>query len=270
MPVLAGAFETGRVADLLHRVRPTHLSLVPAMLWQLLEAKVSCPAALRAVLLGGQALSPALARRAHEAGWPLCVSYGSTETASAIALDCGADAGLEGGVVGRPLPGCELRPSASGRLKVRTPQLMLGYANRQRRPGDGLEEGWLVLPDLADSDAAGRLRVLGRADDMLISGGVNVHPAQVEARLADVAALGEIAVTGAADPVWGGRLVLCFTGRIAPSHVARLCRERLGGALRPRAFLQLEAIPRLGPGKIDRAAVKRLAQQGPLYTESSR
>ncbi len=170
-------------------------------------------------------------------------------------------AGLPGRV-GRPLPDARVDADANGCLQIGGPTLMSGYANAEGRVGLGLDaEGRFPSSDLGRLDADGRLWVEGRADEVLVSGGVNVQPAQVETALADLAELGQVAVTGLPDPVWGQRLVLCYTGPASPDRALALCRERLAGAARPRLALHLPRLPLRGPGKLDRRRLAALAAE---------
>ncbi len=261
---LQEGFDVAAVAAALAGGRVTHLSLVPAMLWRLLEAGVEPPPSLRMVLIGGQALSPALAMRAHEMGWPLYVSYGASETGGMIACESGAGAGTVAGRVGALLPDVRIRSDESGSLQVRGPMLMSGYANPERRPGQGLVDGWFCSGDLGSVDSAGALWVRGRRDDVLVSGGENVHPLAVEGMLAGTKGLGQVALSGSPDPVWGTRLVLFYTGTASPEQAEALCRERLVGASLPRQLIRVDALPLLETGKLDR---RRLAQMAAYPAE---
>ncbi len=254
----------------------THLSLVPAMLDRLLAAGVA-PGPLRHVLIGGAALSRALFNRAREAGWPLAVSYGLSECAAQVAtwVDPGPD-WLEG-QVGSPLPGCRATVGKDGRLVLQGPQVMWGYLNPQGQPGQGLEEleeleglegpaeaggtPAFVTGDLAARDEAGRLTILGRADDMLISGGINVHPAEVESLLLACPGVADAGVTALPDPVWGDRLVALVAGTIAPDALLQWCREHLPSSRRPRRLHRVESLPRNPMGKLQRPALRELAQR---------
>jgi O-succinylbenzoic acid--CoA ligase len=267
---LAG-FAAEPASHALNHYAVSHVSLVPAMLARLLELGRPPPSSLRVALIGGQALDPGLAAAARDAGWPLCVSYGLTEMASQVAVDCDAAAGLQFGRVGRPLPGIEVRaglPGAPARVRLRGPMLMRGYAAPQRRPGLGLEDGWHVTQDLGWLDPEGALHIAGRADEVLISAGVNVHPGRLEALLGACPQIGSVGVTGLADPTWGQRLVAVYTGSADADSVARWCREHVPGALRPRTLLRRAELPQAGPGKLDRRRLRRwveqaLAPQGP-------
>jgi O-succinylbenzoic acid--CoA ligase len=262
----------------------THLSLVPPMLARLLDAGAEPPPWLRVVLLGGQALDPALARRALAGGWPLVLGYGMTETGSMIASGRVRDGGE---VVLTPLPGVELDcPSCDPRtgtamdasqvrgpqversaavprpLRLRGPMLMAGYANPRRQPGDGLSaDGWLTTSDLACHTPDGTLRVLGRADEVLVIGGVNVLPAAIERRLAAAPGIGEVAVAGVPEPVWGRRLIAVYTGPVDPARLDAWCRANLPSAERPRGFRRVAGLPVLASGKLDRRALVRSIEE---------
>ena len=244
-----------------HR-KVTHISLVPSMLARLLDISedASPPEWLRIVLIGGGHLAPELAARAHTAGWPLCVSYGMSETASQCATQCGADAGLVSGGVGLPLGGFEIALSERGRIMVRGPAVMRGYINPDRVPGLGLlDGGWFETGDLGEIDASGRLRVLGRADDLLVSGGKNIHPLEVEDLLAACPGVEQAAIAGQADEVWGVRLVALYTGSASAAEVEQWCCENIASALRPRRFVQVAELPQNGFSKLDRKEFPDLA-----------
>jgi O-succinylbenzoic acid--CoA ligase len=262
--LLHPGFAAAAVAADLGRRAVTHLSLVPPMLARLLDLGRPPPSSLRVVLVGGQALSAPLAQRAIDAGWPLYLTYGMTETCSHIATSGRLTAVPAAGEVGAPLPGLELDgadgAAESPALRVRGPLVMAGYANPRRQPGLGLADGWFTTSDLAVRGPDGRLRILGRADAVLVTGGVKVHPERVESALAAAPGVREIAVVGVDDPVWGQRLVACYVGAATPAALDAWCRARLAGPERPRGFLPLAALPLLESGKVDRRAVRAFAE----------
>jgi hypothetical protein len=133
-----------------------------------------------------------------------------SETAAQVATFTPNDGLWHEGLVGRPLPGHEIRIGDDGRIRIRGPQVMFGYLD-----GGGLDaEGWLTTGDLGAIDGDGRLTVLGRDDDMLISGGRNIHPQEIESCLAACPGVVDVAVTGLPDPVWGDLVVALVVGRI--------------------------------------------------------
>jgi O-succinylbenzoic acid--CoA ligase len=135
---------------------------------------------------------------------------------------------------------------------------MAGYANRGLSPGSGLERGWLTSGDLAHVDRGGRLWVSGRADDLLVSGGELVHPAQVEALLAACPGVHAVAVGAVADPRWGDLLVAWYRGDSMSDEVDAWCRANLPGYLRPRRLRRVSDLPLTGSGKLDRARLREL------------
>ena len=266
--VLHDGFDAGRVWQDLAAHRVTHVSLVPAMLARLLDAAAGGPPppTLRRVVLGGAELSPELLERARAAGWPICPAYSCTETCSQIAAALPEEQSPPG-CVGRPLDTFDVQVVDAhghptwdvGRIRVSGEAVMAGYASPDRRPGLGLEDGWFTTGDLGRLDSGGRLWVTGRADDILVTGGEIVHPRQVEEVLGVCPEVGEVAVTGRPDPVWGSTLVAVYTGAIGEERLRAWCREHLHGAMRPRAFVRVDALPRLGHGKVDRQRLRGLA-----------
>lgn len=237
----------------------THVSLVPAMLARLLDHGIAPPSTLRAVLIGGAALSRPLYERASAAGWPLFVSYGMSETAAMAAVFQPADGVWHEGLVGRALPGHEFRIGDDGRIRLRGPQVMIGYLG-----GGGPDaDGWLITGDLGEIDAGGRLTVLGRADDMLISGGRNVHPQEIESCLAGCPGIVDIAVTGLPDPVWGDLIVALVVGPADDAALLAHARQHLPSAALPRRIRRLDRLPRNAAGKLERGALRRLAAGAP-------
>ena len=260
---LAVGFDAAAVAADLVRGSVTHLSLVPPMLARLLDTGVRPPPSLRVLLLGGQALHSALARRAVAAGWPLYVTYGMSETCSQIATGRYVEGDDTPTWVGPTLAGVELDGARCDEpprvVRVRGPMLMAGYANPARVPGDGLRDGWLVTSDLGCVGADGALRILGRADDVLVIGGVNVLPATVEERLAKAPGVAAVAVVGVPHPIWGRTLAACYRGTASPAEVEGWCRASLPSAERPRRFVRCAELPLLASGKLDRARLIALA-----------
>ncbi|WP_310492188.1 AMP-binding protein [Dechloromonas sp.] len=260
--LLHDGFDAKQVAADLATLPVTHISLVPAMLARLLDLGTTPPASLRVALIGGAALAQSLYDRAVATGWPLYPSYGMSETAAQIATFDPVDGDWQEGLVGRPMPGHEICIGADGRLQVRGPQVMRGYLDGS---GSGIDaDGWLTTGDLGRIDAAGRLSILGRADDMLISGGRNVHPQEVESCLAACPGVLDVAVTGQPDPVWGDLIVALVVGPVAPDDLLAHARRHLPSAALPRKIHAIDRLPRNATGKLERAALRGLAAEAGL------
>ncbi len=194
------------------RHRITHVSLVATQLQRLLEEGSEPPSHLRAVLLGGSALPAPLVREAHARGWPIHTSYGLTEMASQVATTPPGASVSQLLTSGRVLPYRQLRLAPDGELLVKGETLFLGYAARDtlHRPFD--EAGWFATGDLGRLDADGFLHVVGRKDEMFISGGENIHPQEIERALAQVAGVSRSVVVPVPDDEFGARPVAFVEG----------------------------------------------------------
>lgn len=229
---------------------PLYLSLVPTQLVRVLEAGQDAVAATRrcaAVLVGGSATPPGLLRRARDAGLRVVTTYGMTETCGGCVYD------------GVPLAGVQVAVQ-DGALEIAGDVLMSGYLDDGPQPvrsRDGRR--WLRTADAGRLDpATGTLQVLGRLDDVVVTGGVNVQPALVERRLATALGVDDVVVVGVPDAEWGQLLTaVLVTGDVGLDAVRRAAG---GGAEAPRALVRLPALPLRGPGKPDRRAVQELAQ----------
>lgn len=236
---------------------PRYTSLVPTQLVRLLD-DAAATAALRsfdAVLLGGAAAVPDLLARARAAGVAVVTTYGMTETCGGCVYD------------GRPLAGVSTRLDDDGRILLAGPVLADGYLGRPDLDGeafvqvDGIRH--LRTSDLgAWSD--GSLVVLGRADDVLVSGGVKVPPVLVESVVAGLPGVADTCVVGVPDAEWGQAVVaLVVAGADArPPTLAQVraaVTDALGPAHAPRHLVVTDSLPVRGPGKIDRRAATLLA-----------
>jgi O-succinylbenzoic acid--CoA ligase len=271
LDVLAG-FEPDAVLALLRRPdAPSHVSLVPVQLARLLEATGdgAAPWALRAVLLGGAPIPPDLVRRAAAAGWPVIPTYGLTEAGSGVTALPADEAAATPDSAGRPLPGVMVRiarpgPDGVGEIEVRTPAAFSGYLGREDATGAAFtDDGWLRTGDLGRLDSAARLFVADRRDDLIIAGGENVYPAEVEAVLAAHPSIADAGVAGRLDPAWGAVPVagiVLHPGLPDPGDAAlrAWCREHLAPAKAPASFVRLAALPRTSSGKLRRRELREM------------
>lgn len=255
--LLHDGFDAAVVAADMERRAITHSSLVPTMLARLLEIGCTPAPSLRHAIIGGAALSLSLYEQASSAGWPLNPSYGMSETAAQIATWTAADGPWQEGLVGLALGQNELSIADDGRIRVRGPQVMSAYL---AAPGSD-KDGWLTTGDLGKIDENGRLTVTGRADDMLISGGCNVHPLHVESCLAACPGIRDVAVTGLADARWGELVVALVVGTASTQEIAGWGRAHLAPAAQPRRIVHLASLPRSATGKLERSTLRRLARE---------
>ena len=262
---LHSRFDAAEVGRALDAGDVAGVSMVPTMLSRLLDqrAGLDAPAALRVLLLGGAGASPALVRRALEAGYPVCPTYGLTEAASQVATAAPPRRGATGTRPMLPLPEVQLRIVADGldvdaggvgEILVRGPTVMLGYLNDPEATARALADGWLHTGDLGSVDEDGALTVHDRRDDLVVSGGENVYPAEVEAALLEHPSVAEAGVAGVPDADLGARVVAWVVPRDGmPVDAASLdahCRARLAGYKCPREYRFRAELPRTASGKL--------------------
>ncbi len=201
------------------------------------------------MLVGAAATPPDLAERARRAGARLLLSYGMSETTGGCVYD------------GRALDGLTVRlRDGDQRVLVSGPSVFAGYRQQPELTAEVLVDGWLVTPDLGRWADDGRLEILGRADDIVVSGGENVSPVAVAHALRSHPGVADAAVVGVPDPEWGQAVVAYVvaagtTCTPDPDDLRAHVREQLGRAAVPRQIVIVDSLPMLASGKVDRAAL---------------
>lgn len=223
------------------------VSLVPTQLHRLLETDAGALASFHTVLLGGGPIDPGLRSRAAAAGVRVVATYGSAETAGGCVYD------------GLPLDGVALAIGTGGRVRIGGPTLFAGYDGDPELTGEVLVDGWFLTSDAGRLDEDGRLQVLGRLDDVVVTGGVNVPAPAVAARLRAHPAVVEAEVLGVPDEEWGNRLVAFVVGDVSLEELREWVAAERPRSWAPRQLVALPAVPLLANGKPDRLALKELA-----------
>jgi len=223
-----------------------HLSLVPTQLQRLLQEASAPLTGFSSVLLGGAAAPAGLLDAARDSGVPVVTTYGMTETCGGCVYD------------GVPLDGVRAEVREDGRIWISGPVLFSGYVGGPRTPADG----WFRTGDLGVIDAAGRLTVRGRADDVINTGGHKVVPGEVAAALQTCPGVRDVVVVGQPDPEWGERVVAVVVPadprdppalELLRSHV----RERLPRYATPSRVVMVDAVPMLPSGKHDTVRLRQ-------------
>lgn len=265
---LTGGFTPERFAEATARLSPTrrrYTALVPTQITRMMDGGGAALEALRsfdAVLVGGAATAPALLETASRAGVHLVTTYGMSETCGGCVYDSA------------PLEGVSVMVDDEGRVFLGGPTLARGYlgdpgATARAFVVDDAGQRWFRTDDSGEL-TEGLLTVTGRLDAMIISGGVNVAPAPVEALLQRLPEVAEAVVVGLPDAEWGQRVsaaIVLRAGEVPPSliRVRDLVSTGISAAAAPRQLTVLDALPLRGPGKPDRAAITaRLLELPPL------
>jgi o-succinylbenzoate---CoA ligase len=231
--VLHERFDVERVKRELEAGGLTLASLVPTMLARLRAAGLRRTPGLRAIALGGGPIPPSLLDWARDAGIPVVPVYGMTETCSQVVA----------GSPGRPLRGVELRIAPDGEILVRGPMVA---------PGSVGADGWLHTGDLGRLDDDGRLHVLGRSKELIVTGGENVAPLEVEQVLLSHPAVADAGVAGLPDPEWGEAVTAFVVLREPAGDLDAWCRGRLAAFKVPKTIHVVAELPRNAGGKLMR------------------
>jgi o-succinylbenzoate---CoA ligase len=236
-------FDAARVRAALEAGEVTLASLVPTMLARLRDAGLRSAPGLRAIALGGGPVPAGLLDWAGETGLPVVPVYGMTETCSQVVA----------GSPGRPLAGVELEIGPDGEILVRGPMVA---------PGALAADGWLHTGDLGRLDADGRLEVLGRLKELIVSGGENVAPLEIEQVLLAHPAVADAGVAGVPDPEWGEAVTafVVLAEPVEPDELRAWARDRLEPFKVPKAIHAVDSLPRNPGGKVLR---DRLAEHAP-------
>jgi fatty-acyl-CoA synthase len=258
--LLHARFDTDAFFDAVERDRPTLSLLVPAIMRALVTHR-RWPAAdlssLRAIGAGSSDVPLDLIEAFHAKGVPVQQVYGATETGPIAIAQTREEALAAPGSIGRPVPGVEARLApGTDEILVRGPNVMSGYWKRD----DGLDQGWFATGDVGRIDPQGRYWFTDRLKHVIISGGENIYPAEVERVLASAPGIAEGAVVGRPDARWGEvpvAVVVPADGFDASLVLAHF-EGRIARFKHPRAVLTVAALPRTALGKVAVATLKKL------------
>ncbi len=256
---LAERFDAALFPRWIAEHRATLASVVPTMLARVLDAHPlwTPPERLRALLVGGASMSAQLRARAVERRLPIVTTYGSTETCSQVVATRYAERYGDGhGASGVPLTGVDLK-IVDDRIHVRGDMLFDGYWDETpRAPGS-----WFDTGDAGAIDARGCVHVLGRGFDVIVTGGENVYPAEIERALEAMPGIAAAAVFGVTDETWGQIVVAALVARGSPPDDDALIAHVEGGLAphkRPRRIVFVAELPHTRGGKLDRPALEVL------------
>jgi malonyl-CoA/methylmalonyl-CoA synthetase len=255
--VLLPGFDTGAVVEAVAEEEATLFFGVPTMYHRIAASgRAGELGRLRLAVSGSAPLSAELHRQLRRAGTDVLERYGMTETLLTLSNPLRGE--RRAGTVGFPLPGVdvEVDPS-SAELLVRGPQVFSGYLGRPQATAECFANGWFRTGDLVEVDD-GYIRILGRAGDVVISGGFNVYPAEVEDVLIRHPAVAEVAVAGSPSEEWGEVVtawVVPSGGRFDPDDLLRFAAQALAPYKRPRSVRVVRELPRNAMGKVLRSAL---------------
>ena len=267
--ILEPAFAAGRALALIEEKRVTTMMGVPANYLFMAEEPAFATAdlsSLRRAVVGGAPMPEVLLDAWSERGVEIVQGYGLTEAAPNVLVLPPEDAARKRGCAGKPYPhvDVELRDPETGRvvdgpgegeLVVRGPNVFAGYWRNPEATAETLVDGWLHTGDVARRDEEGYFRLVGRTKDVVISGGENIYPAEVENVLHEHPAVTEAAVVGTPDDRWG-EVCLAFVAlrsEATEEELLEFCRERLARYKVPKGVRVVDALPRNAMNKVAKA-----------------
>ncbi|MEM8920122.1 MAG: AMP-binding protein [Pseudomonadota bacterium] len=281
--LLAPMFDPSVIAKVTERERTRFMLGVPTMLVALIEEVRRSGrdmSSIECIMSGGSMVAPQLCRDAKEVfGAAIQIVYGQTET-SPVLTQAWADDSLEDltETTGQPLPFTEmsirdpqtnkvLPIGAQGEICARAYSVMLGYNDNPEATAATIDsEGWLHTGDLGTMDARGYLKITGRVKEMIIRGGENLFPAEIENAMLEHADIDEVAVVGIADEKWGEQ-VACFwrsanNTSLSAGELKAFVRDRLAPQKTPAFWIQVQDWPLTGSGKIQKFKLKEAFEAG--------
>jgi fatty-acyl-CoA synthase len=259
--VLERGFEAARALQLMEERGVTTMMGVPANYLfmaqepRFAEADLS---SLRLAVVGGAPMPEALLDVWAERGVDIVQGYGLTEAAPNVLCLPPEDARRKAGWAGKPYPYVECDLSSEGELLVRGPNVFPGYWRNPEATAAAFRDGWLLTGDVAERDDEGNYRIRGRLKDMVVSGGENIYPAEIEAVLHEHPAVADAAVVGVADEKWG-EVCAAFVVLAAPATEDELrehCRAQLARFKVPKSFHVIDELPRNSMGKVLKAELQ--------------
>jgi len=264
--VLEPSFEPGRALALIGEKRVTTMMGVPATYLFLAQEPGFADAdlsSLRRAVVGGAPMPEPLLELWHERGVEIVQGYGLTEAAPNVLCLPPEDAARKRGFAGKPYPhvdvalrdpesGSLVKGAGEGELVVRGPNVFAGYWRNPDATAAAFVDGWLLTGDIAAHDEEGDYRIVGRLKDMVISGGENVYPAEIESVLHEHPVVAEAAVLGVPDERWGEACAafVVLAAEASETELLAFCRERLAKFKVPREIRFVEELPRNAMGKI--------------------
>jgi len=272
--LLPPRFDVGEVLSTIERERVTGMVAVPTIYQRMYEHPAFSStdfSSVVAFISGGAPLPESLIQKYHERGLEFRQGYGLTETSPGVTGMGPGECLRKAGTAGRPClyvdvaildeEGRPLPPGTPGEVCVRGPNVMAGYWNRPEETARALRGGWLHTGDIGFLDEDNYLTLIGRQKDMIISGGENIYPAEIEKVLHGHPAVAEVAVVGRPDPRWGEVPVAFVVPRVGASvsveDLIAYCASRLARFKTPREYLLRPELPRNAAGKLLKGELQR-------------
>jgi fatty-acyl-CoA synthase len=259
--VLERGFDARRALELIETQRITTMMGVPANYLFMAQEPSFADAdlgSLRLAVVGGAPMPEALLDTWAARGVDIVQGYGLTEAAPNVLCLPPEDARRKAGWAGKPYPYVECALATDGELLVRGPNVFPGYWRNETATAEAFRDGWLLTGDVAERDDEGNYRIRGRVKDMVVSGGENVYPAEIEAVLHEHPAVADAAVVGVPDERWGEvtAAFIVLAEPVSEDELREHCLRHLARFKVPKSFHVVDELPRNSMGKIVKSELR--------------
>jgi len=259
--VIPESLQTNDLASSISKNNPTHLSLVSTQLERLINQKVEPESSLRVSLIGGGFVNDELMFEANELGWKPFRVYGSSETASMVTAISANEIKNKPQSVGRDLDNVEIIISDDSEILIRSNSLFKKYLDDEKETLSKLINGFYHTGDLGYVDDDGYLFIEARRNDLIVTGGENVNPIEIEKALLQIPGIIEGCVFAKSSKTWGQTVaaaVVCNDSSIDEKMIKEILKQKLAGYKIPKKFFFFDQLPRTSLGKLERDKIRKM------------
>ncbi len=259
--VIPDSLQTEDLAKSVSNFSPTHLSLVSTQLERLINHKVKPDESLKASLIGGGFIDDELMFEANELGWKPLRVYGSSETGSFVTVISANEIKDKPQSVGKALKNVELKTTDDLEILIKSDSLFIKYLDDDKETSSKLVDGFYHSGDLGYIDEDGYLFIEARRNDLIVTGGENINPIEVEKALLQIPGIKEACVFAKLSKTWG-QIVACamvFTdSSVEEKTIKEILKQKLAGYKIPKKFFFVDGLPRTSLGKLEREKIRKM------------
>lgn len=259
--IIPESLQTYNLADAINKNNPSHISIVSTQLERLLYQKVNPGTNLRVSLIGGGFINDDLMFEADRLGWEPYRVYGSSETASMITSISAEDIKLKPDSVGRTFKNVEIKVSEESEILIKSNSIFLEYLNDKQETALRLIDNFYHTGDLGFVDDDGYLFIEARRNDLIVTGGENVNPIEVEKVLNKLPFISEACVFPKQNKTWGqivAAVIVCEDKSITEETIKEILKQKLAGFKIPKQFFFADKLPKTALGKLEREKIKKM------------
>lgn len=259
--IVTSALRLNEISDAINKYQPTHLSLVSTQLDRLINQNFTPPNSLKVSLIGGGFISDELMTKATGLGWNPLRVYGSSETASFVAAISSNEISSKPESVGKPVGNNRIKISHDSEILIASDSLFIKYLDNEKETKLKLQNGIYYTGDLGFVDNDGYLFIEARRNDLIVTGGENVNPIEVESELKKITGIEDACVFPKPNKLWGQIVVaaiVCSDKSLSSIEIKEILKKRIAGFKIPKEIYYTDKLPRTVLGKLEREKIRKL------------